>query len=86
MQQGEPTPAPVLKSSPAVVPQYTLLSDPRQAMMRTLPYLIGVASFLLGSGIGIGWLLRGWWGTETKPSSPKGTSDTPPESLQGLID
>lgn len=50
-----------------------------------LPFLIGAVSFLLGSGIGLGWLLRGWFGGESSPKklkAPKGTSDTPLEGIE----
>lgn len=53
---------------------------------KVLPYLLGALGFMFGSGFGVGWLFRGWWGTTatTTTSNPPGTADS--SELSKIID
>jgi len=46
----------------------------RQALIRKfLPLIAGLAAFMLGSGMGIGWFFRGWWNSRTSSTPPPPT-------------
>lgn len=72
---NDPSIRPMIPMTPP--PQF---QDPTQMVIkRILPYALGAFAFFLGSGFGLGWLVRGWYGSSPTPksknSSPSSTID-----------